>query len=405
MATSSENLLTVVDVGSAKVCVLVGEAVDGALRYRGHGIAESRGTRKGAIVDLDKATGSIQKAVEEAERVAGATVDHAVVTSGGPLMRGLNSRGGLNLGTRPREITREDVRQASERARSVVLPADREMMHLLPQEYIVDQQSSIRDPLGMVGTKLEVSVHIVTAAKSSSQNVITAANRAGIQVDDTIFEALASAECTLKPDERELGVCLMDIGAGSTDLIVYFEGAVAHTGVVPIGGDHFTNDVAVGLRTPLAEAEKIKRLFGNAVVTSVPESNEIEVPAVGERPSRLMPQRLLSEILEPRARELFEFVRDNLRQGGVLEALGAGTVLTGGAARLPGLLSIAESVLRSPSRIGRPTAIAKLPAIFADPEFATAVGALLYANRSRVARTSPGQNGLTAKLRSLFQSA
>ena len=175
-------------------------------------------------------------------------------------MRGLTSRGGVNLGTRPREITRDDVRQASDRARSVVFPADREMMHILPQEYIVDEQSSIRDPLGMVGTKLEVGVHIVTAAKASTQNIVTATNRAGVEVDDTIFEALAAAECTLRSDERELGVCLMDMGAGSSDLIVFFEGAVAHTGVVPIGGDHFTNDVAVGLRTPLLDAEKIKRL-------------------------------------------------------------------------------------------------------------------------------------------------
>ncbi|MCU1285352.1 MAG: cell division protein FtsA [Acidobacteriales bacterium] len=405
LATNSENLLTVIDVGSAKTCVLVGETIDGSLRYRGHGISESRGSRKGAIVDLEKASSSIHRAVEEAEKIAGATIDHAVVTMGGPLVRGLNSRGGLNLGSRPREITREDVRQASERARSVVLPADREMMHLLPQEYIVDQQSSIRDPLGMIGMKLEVSVHIVTAGKSSSQNVVTAANRAGIQVDDTIFEGLASAEGTLKSDERELGICLLDIGAGSTDLIVYFEGAVAHTGVVPIGGDHFTNDVAVGLRTPLIEAEKIKRLFGNAVVTNVPESNEIEVPAVGERPSRLMPQRLLSEILEPRARELFEYVRDNLRQGGVLEALGAGSVLTGGGARLAGLMPIAESVLRSPSRIGRPATIAKMPMELSDPEFATAVGSLMYANRSRVARSGPGQTGFAAKLKAIFQSA
>jgi cell division protein FtsA len=224
-------------------------------------------------------------------------------------------------------------------------------------------------------------------------------------VDDTIFEGLASAECILKPDERELGVCLMDIGAGSTDLIVFFEGAVAHTGVVPIGGDHFTNDVAVGLRTPLVEAEKIKRSFGNAVVTNVPESNEIEVPAVGERPSRLMPQRLLSEILEPRARELFEFVRDNLRQGGVLEALGAGTVLTGGGARLAGLGAVAESVLRCPPRVGRPSTIARMPALLADPEFATAVGSLMYVNRSRVARSGPGQMGLREKIKALFQSA
>ncbi len=331
MGSSNDKQIAMIDVGSAKTSVVVGEVNEGVLRYRGHATVESKGTRKGAIVDLDKTAGAITKAAEEAEKVCGGPIGHAVVSVGGPLMRGINSRGGMNLGSRPREITREDVRQAIDRARSVVLPADREMVHLLPQEFIVDQQSGIRDPLGMTGMKLEVSVHMVTAGQSVTQSVITAANRAGIQVDDTVFEGLGAAECVLRPDERELGVCLLDIGAGSTEVITFFEGWVAHTGVVPIGGDHFTNDVAVGLRTPLAEAEKIKRSFGHAVVTSVPEGNEIEVPAVGERPSRLMPQRLLAEILEPRARELFEFVRENLRQGGVLETLGAGLVLTGGA--------------------------------------------------------------------------
>src|SRR5258706_9251804 len=261
MANGPENLITVIDIGSAKTTVLVAEAMDGTLRYRGHGIAESRGTRKGAIVDLDKATAAIQKAVEHAEKIVGASIGHAVVTVGGQMMRGLNSRGGVNLGQRPREITREDVRQAVDRARSVVLPAEREMLHLLPQEYIVDQQSGIRDPLGMVGAKLEVSVHIVTTSSSNIQNVITATNRAGVNVDDTIFEALTAAECTVKADERELGVCLLDIGAGSTDLVVFHEGTVAHSGVVPIGGDHFTHDVAVGMRTPLADAQRIQKLF------------------------------------------------------------------------------------------------------------------------------------------------
>jgi cell division protein FtsA len=198
---------------------------------------------------------------------------------------------------------------------------------------------------------------------------------------------------------------LLDIGAGSTDLIAFFEGWVAHTGVVPIGGDHFTNDVAVGLRTPLAEAEKIKRTFGHAVVTSVPEGNEIEVPAVGERPSRLMPQRLLAEILEPRARELFEFVRENLRQGGVLDTLGAGLVLTGGGARLPGLLSIAESVMRRPGRLGVPMPLSRMPVTLAEPEYAVALGTLMYAHRSRVARAVPQETGLKAKLKAFFQSA
>lgn len=405
MGSTNDKQIAVIDVGSAKTSVVVGEVSDGVLRYRGHATVESKGTRKGAIVDLDKTAGAIAKAAEEAERACGGPIGHAVVSVGGPLMRGINSRGGMNLGSRPREITREDVRQAIDRARSVVLPADREMVHLLPQEFIVDQQSGIRDPLGMTGMKLEVSVHMVTAGQSVAQSVITSANRAGIQVDDTVFEGLGAAECVLRPDERELGVCLLDIGAGSTDLITFFEGWVSHTGVVPIGGDHFTNDVAVGLRTPLAEAEKIKRSFGHAVVTSVPEGNEIEVPAVGERPSRLMPQRLLAEILEPRARELFEFVRENLRQGGVLETLGAGLVITGGAARLPGLLSVAESVIRRPGRLGVPMPLSRMPVSLAEPEHAVALGTLMYAHRSRVARATPQETGLKAKLKAFFQSA
>lgn len=405
MSQGTDKQIAVIDVGSAKTSVVVGEVSEGVLRYRGHAVVESRGTRKGAIVDLEKAAGAISKASEEAEKVCGAPIGHAVVSVGGPLMRGLNSRGGVSLGQRQREITREDVRQAIDRARSVVLPADREMVHLLPQEFIVDQQAGIRDPLGMTGMKLEVSVHMVTAGSGSVQNVVTSANRAGIQVDDTVFEGLGAAECVLRPDERELGVCLLDIGAGSTELVAFFEGWVAHTGVVPIGGDHFTNDVAVGLRTPLSEAEKIKRSFGHAVVTSVPEGNEIEVPAVGERPSRLMPQRLLSEILEPRARELFEFVRDNLRQGGVLETLGAGLVLTGGAARLPGLLTIAESVLRRPVRLGVPMPLSRMPVTLAEPEFAVALGTLMYAHRSRMARALPQETGIRAKIKALFQSA
>ncbi len=405
MSTDNDNLICIIDVGSAKTCALIGEVCDGTLRYRGHGIAESRGSRKGAIVDLEKSSASIHRAVEEAEKISGASIENAVLTVGGPLLRGLNSRGGLNLSARTREIAREDIRQAIDRARSVVLPADREVLHLLPQEYIVDQQSGIRDPLGMTGAKLEVSIHIITSSKSSVQSATTAANRASIHVVDTVFEALAAAECTLKSDERELGVCLLDIGAGTTELIVFFEGCVAHTSVVPLGADHFTNDVAVGLRTPLIEAEKIKRAFGHAVITSVPESNEIEVPAVGDRPSRLMPQRLLSEILEPRARELFELARENLRQGGVLEALGGGVVLTGGGSRLPGLLEVAESVLRCPSRIGYPAALARMPASVAEPEFTALIGALMYAHRSRAARTGPEQAGFRAKIKALFQSA
>lgn len=401
MGKEQPNLLTAIDVGSAKVCAVVAEITEAGVRYRGHGIAESRGTRKGVIVDLDKAVASIQRAAEQAENLAEAPVESAVVGVAGPHIRGVNSRGGVALGPRSREITRDDVRSAVERARAVALPPDREVLHLLPQEFILDDHNGIRDPAGMVGSKLEVQVHLATAASTATQNLVTAVNRAGIHVDDTVFEPLAAADAVLKADERELGVCLCDIGAGSMDVIVFFEGAVAHTGVVPIGGDHFTNDVAVGLRTPLNEAEKIKKLFGNAMVTRVPEGNEIEVPAVGDKPSRLMPQRLLAEILEPRAYELFEMLRDHLRQAGVLELCGAGSVLTGGGSRLPSMAEVSETILRKPSRLGRPSPISKMPASLAEPEFASVVGLVFYGHRTRLAR-GPQELGIGAKLKSLF---
>jgi cell division protein FtsA len=402
MGKQNPNLLTAIDVGSAKTCALVAEITGSGLRYCGHGVAESRGSRKGIIVDLERAIASIQKAVEEAENICGSSVERALVGVAGSHIRGVNSQGGISLGSRAREITRDDISQAVARARAIALPADRQVLHLLPQEFILDEQSGVREPAGMVGAKLEVKVHVVTAAASATQNVITAVNRAGVEVENTVFEALACADAILRSDERELGVCVADIGAGSTDLVVFHEGAVVHTGVVPVGGDHFTNDVAVGLRTPLADAEKIKRLFGNAVVTRIPEGNEIEVTSVGDRPSRLMSQRLLGEVLEPRARELLELMRDHLRQAGVLDLCAAGTVLTGGGARLPYMTEIAEAVLRRASRVASPAAIAKMPAALAEPEFSTAIGLILYGHRARLAHGPYPGEGLGSKLRSFF---
>ncbi len=404
MAKKTQNLITAIDVGSAKTCTLVAESTEAGIRYLGHGLSDSRGSRKGAIIDLEKAAASVQRSMEKAEAVAGVSVESALVGVGGIHVRGVNSRGGVSLGTRAREITREDIRQAVEKARAIPLPAEWQTMHLLPQQFIVDDQNSIRDPVGMLGSRLEVQIHIITSIASVTQNVVTALNRAGIQVSDTVFEPLACAECVLKPDERELGICLLDIGAGSSELIVYHEGIVVHTAVIPIGGDHFTNDVAVGLRTPLADAEKIKRGFGSAVITRVPEANEIEVPAVGDRPSRLMPQRFLAEILEPRARELFEHVRDNLRQSRALEFCATGLVLTGGGARLNGLDEICESVVRKPVRVGRPAPMAKLPAELAEPEFAAVLGMIYYGNRSRHVRRDD-EGGLPARIRSFLARA
>src|SRR6202045_1698897 len=386
MRNQQGNFLTAIDVGSAKTCALMAESTDNGLRYRGHGVAESRGSRKGVIVELDKAVAAIQKAVEAAEDIAGAAVEQAIVGIGGVQVRGVNSHGGISLGTRPREIGRDEIKQAVERARAIPLPADREVLHLLPQEFILDDQAGVHDPLGMMAARLEVRVHMVTGATSATQNVITAVNRAGVHVDDTVFEPLACADAVLRADERELGVCLMDLGAGSTSLIVFQEGAVIHTAVIPIGGDHFTSDLSVGLCTPVAEAEKIKKLYGNAIVTLIPEGNEVEVPSVGDRPSRLISQRMVGEILEPRARELFEMLRDNLRHAGMFELCVGGIVLTGGGCRLPGILEIAESVLHRPLRLAWPAPLAKMPSTLAEPEFATVLGMVFYGHRARIAR-------------------
>ena len=385
MPKPAEHFLTAIDVGSAKTCVLVAEITENGLRYRGHGLVESRGSRKGIIVDLDKAVASIQKAVERAEDIAGFPIEHAILGVAGAHVRGINTHGGLVF-SRSREIGREEIRQAVDKARAIPLPPDREVLHLLPQEFILDEQPGVHDPLGMIATRLEVRVHMITAATSATQNVVTAVNRAGVHVDDTVFEPLASADSVLRSDERELGICLADIGAGSTNVLVIQEGAVAHSAVLPIGGDHFTSDLSVGLCTPIIEAEKIKKGFGNTVVTLIPEGNEVEVPSVGDRPSRLIAQRMVGEILEPRARELFEMLRENLRYSGMLEVCAAGVVLSGGGARLPGITDVADSVLRKPIRMAWPVPIAKMPSSLAEPEFATVLGMVAYGHRARTAR-------------------
>jgi cell division protein FtsA len=386
MANQYQHLINVIDVGSAKTCVLVAEITDSGLRYRGHGVADSRGSRKGVITDLDKAVASIQKAVEQAEDSCGGPIEHALLGVSGPHVRGVNTHGGLSFGTRSREIAREEIKLAVDKARGIPLPSDREILHLLPQEFILDDQSGVHDPLGMMATRLEVRVHMVTASAGATQNVVSAVNRAGVHVDDTVFEPLACADAVLRADERELGVCLVDIGAGSSSLIVFHEGAVAHTAVIPIGGDHFTSDLSVGLCTPVAEAEKIKRLYGNVIVTLIPEGNEVEVPSVGDRPSRLVAQRMVGEILEPRARELFEMLRDNLRHAGMLELCVGGIVLCGGGSRLPGILDVADSVLRRPIRPSWPSPLSKMPSTLAEPEYATVLGMAFYGHRARIAR-------------------
>jgi cell division protein FtsA len=402
-----ENLITVLDCGSQKSVVLVAEVVDGALRYRGHGIAPSQGMRKGLIAELGPAYEAINRAALTAERTAKAVIESAVVGIGGTHVRGINSRGGISMGSRMKEITREEVRACVDRARSVPLPPDREVMHLLPQEFILDDQAGIHDPIGMVGNRLEVNLHLSTCSGGIAQSVVTCANRAGLEVEDTVFEGIAAAESVLSADERELGICIADIGGSTTEIAVFFEGSIAHTAVLPIGGDHFTNDLAVGLHVSVEEAEELKRLYGNCVVTSVPTLAEIEVgghlsgiSGAGQQ-ARLVRQRFLAEILEPRARELFTMMRDNLRQGGVLEALGAGLVLTGGGANLAGLLDNAESLLRVRGRIGSPVRMPFMPDELQRPEYSVAIGMVLYTHRTQIRRAGEEQ-GLKQKLRSIF---
>jgi cell division protein FtsA len=401
MNQKQDNLIVVLDIGSAWTRVLAADLNEGAMRYRGHGIVESAGMRKGLISDLAPAAKAVKAANEQAERVARINIDECVVGVGGPHIRGLNTNGGFELGNRMREITREDVRNAVERARAVERPPDREILHLLPRQFILDDQPGIFDPVGMVGARLEIDLHIATCSGSALQSTVTCANRAGLEVTEAVLESIAAAEATLSADERELGVCLLNIGAHSSDLVVFYEGAVAHTASVPIGGAHFTNDLAVCLQMPVAQAEELKRQYGHCVVTAVPQQAEIEIANPQPQILRL---RSVAEILEPRARELLYFVKESLRQGGVVEALGAGCVLTGGGAMLPGMLDVAESQLRVPARTGMPVRLSHMPGELVHPGFATAIGMLLYAHRTRVTRAAEN-NTLRAKLRAIFAAS
>ena len=401
MAQKQENMIVVLDMGSAWTRVLAADVNEGVLRYRGHGVVESAGMRKGLVAELAPAARMVHKACEAAENAARANIEQCIVGLGGPHIRGINTNGGLELGSRMREITREDVRAAVERARNVERPADREVLHLLPRQFVLDGQPGIFDPVGMIGARLEVDLHIATCSGSALQSTITCANRAGLEVTEAVLESVAAAECTLSADERELGVALIDIGAHSTDIAVFFEGAVAHTGSVPIGGAHFTNDLAIGLQMPVAQAEELKKQYGNAVVTAVPQGAEIEIN--NPEPQRLQ-LRAMAEILEPRARELMYFVKEDLRHGRVENALGAGAVLTGGGAMLPGLLDVTESQLRGPARIGMPVRLSQMPGELAHPSFSALIGMVLYAHRTRTLRSAE-DHSLRAKLRAVFASS
>ncbi|MGH9729753.1 MAG: cell division protein FtsA [Candidatus Acidiferrales bacterium] len=391
------------DIGSTKTCALVGEIEEegGAVKFAGLGAAESKGWRKGQIVNLELAVSSIRRAVEEAENIVGVPVESALVGVAGGHVRGVNSRGGITLGQRSREIHRDDVRRAVEAAKNVSLPEDREVLHVLPQEFFVDAQDNIRDAIGMVGQRLEANVHIVTASATSSQNVVNAVNKSGVIVSDTVLEPLASAEACLTQDERELGCCLLDIGGGTTELIVFSGGVVRHTAAIAIGGDHFTNDLAVGLRTPVPEAESAKREHACAWREIMGVDTPIEIGSVGDRPPRTVFARNLCEIVEPRAHELLTMVREDLRRAGLDSQIPAGIVLTGGGARLRGLIELSEKIFRLPVRLAAPRGLSDITEAVSQPEYSAAVGLVLYGARAR-RHAAQRSGGWTEKLKGLF---
>jgi cell division protein FtsA len=399
-----DKYLVGLDIGSTKTCALIAEIDEEQLKFLALGAAESKGLRKGLIVNLDSTVSSIRRAVEEAEGVAGVPVESALIGVAGAHVRGVNSRGGVTLGHRPRDIERDDVRRAIEAARNITLPEDREVLHVLPHEFIVDAQVGIRDAIGMVGQRLEANVHLVTSSVAATQNLVTAANRAGILISDTVLEPLASAESCLTQDERDLGCCLLDIGGGTTEVIVYGGGVVRHTSAVPVGGDHFTNDLAVGLRTPIPEAEKIKRKHGCVSASFLTKDGAIEIASVGDRPPRTIFTRMLTDIIEPRAMELLSLIRDDLQRAGLDGQIPAGFVMAGGGARLHGLDEMAEHGFRLPVRIAEPKGLADLPELVAQPEYATVVGLVLYGAKMR--RTAPQRAGnLVSKLKAMFAGA
>lgn len=376
------------DLGTTEVRAIIGEVVgEGRLEVVGIGRADSRGVRKGVVVNLEATTDAVRRAIEEAELMSGVQIDSAYVGIAGAQVKGHNSRGVIAVSRRNREIGRADVDRVIEQARSIALAADREIIDVIPQEFTVDGQDGIINPLGFLGMRLEAAVHLVSSPITARQNVITSVNRGGILVLDTVLEHWAASEAVLTEDEKEFGTALVDIGGETTNLAIYHRGAVQHTAVLPIGGSHFTSDIAVGLRTPIPEAERIKRAFGCAISTLMDDherSTAVEVPSVGGRPPRMLSRQVLCEILQPRAEEIFSHVYEEIERNGFDRQLSSGVVIVGGGALMDGTIEIAEHVLDLPARCGTPRGIGGLSGEIASPTFATAAGLLLYGYRKQV---------------------
>ena len=379
-----ENIIVGLDIGTTKICAIVGEVVEDGIDIIGIGSAPSRGLRKGVVINIESTVESIRKAVEEAEAICGLEISSVYTGIAGGHIRGLNSHGICAL--KEKEVRSSDVEKAIDAAQAVAIPLDREVIHVIPQEFVVDEQDGIKDPIGMSGVRLEAKVHIVTAAVTSAQNIVKCANRAGLNVNDIILEQLAAAESTLSTEEKDLGVAIIDIGGGTTDLAVFSQGSPVHTSVLSIGGNHVTNDIAVGLRTPAAEAEKVKVRYGCALSSLVGREETIEVPSVGGQSERILSRQILAEIIEPRAEEIFTLIKQEIQKSGYEDMTASGIVLTGGSSLLEGMPELAEQIFNQPVRRGIPKGIGGLVEVVKSPLYATGVGLVLYGSRHQGAR-------------------
>lgn len=401
----NENIVVGLDIGTTKISAIVGEVTSGGIDIIGIGSAPSKGIRKGVVINISSTVEAIAQAVEEAELMAGCEISSVYTGISGGHIRGFNSQG--IVAVKDGEVSSNDVNRVIDAAKAVAIPMDREVIHILPQEFIIDDQDGIKEPLGMHGVRLEAKVHIVTAAGPSAQNIIKCANRTGLSVSAIVLQQLASAEAVLTEDEKDLGVCLVDIGGGTSDIALFSEGSIVHTSVLPIGGNHLTTDIALGIRTPQDEAEKIKQKYGCALVEMVEPSEMIDVPSVGGRKPRSLSRQILCEIIEARVEELFQLVRDEIRNTAYEDLLASGVVLTGGTSKLSGIGDVAEDVLGLPIRFGRPNGVGGLVDVVRSPAYATGVGLVVHgAKNQSVSHSRASTPGLyrrtTQKMRNWF---
>ncbi|GAB3286786.1 cell division protein FtsA [Parahaliea aestuarii] len=408
-SAQDKRMIVGLDIGTSKVVAIVGEiSIDGDIEIVGIGSHPSKGMKKGVVVNIESTVQSIQRAVEEAELMAGCQIHSVYVGIAGSHIRSLNSHGIVAI--RDREVYPLDLERVIDAAQAVAIPADQKILHILPQEYVIDNQEGIKEPLGMSGVRLEAKVHLVTCAVNAAQNIEKCIRRCGLEVEDIILEQLASSYAVLTEDERELGVCLVDIGGGTTDIAIFTEGSIRHTGVIPIAGDQVTNDIAMALRTPTQHAEEIKIKYACALTQLAGPDETIKVPSVGERPPRDLSRQALAEVVEPRYDELFTLVQAEIRRSGYEDLIPAGIVLTGGTSKMEGVMELAEEIFHMPVRVGYPQAVKGLNDIVRNPIYSTGVGLLQYGlqqpEHAGGARNDIGteEPGLFAKVKSWVQS-